>query len=434
GLDRAQLLVDAGVDDETFERFVDLYAGARSAVLIWSMGITQHTHGVDGVRSIVNVGLARGNVGRDGAGLMPIRGHSGVQGGAEMGAYATALPGGDPVDAEHAGEWARRWGFDVPGEVGLTAPEMLEAAERGELDVLFVDGSNLLEVMPDPPRVEAALGRVPLRVHQDIVLTSQMFVDGDDVILLPAATRYEQEGGGTSTTTERQIAFSPQVAEPLGEARSEWRIFAELASLVRPDLGDRFAWPDNRALRAEIAAVVPLYAGIEDLTETGDAVQYGGRHLCASGVFPLPDGRARFSVVDVEPTALGPDQWYVSTRRGKQFNSMILSTTDPLTGAARDAVYIDRHDAGLLGVAEGDPITLTSDAGAFVGRAKLVRLPSRSLQVHWPEGNVLLHAGPSQREPRSRIPDYNAVVTLRIGAPAVVDVPVSVSVALDPPT
>ena len=73
-----------------------------SAVLIWSMGITQHTHGVDGVRSIVNVGLARGNVGRDGAGLMPIRGHSGVQGGAEMGAYATALPGGDPVDAEHA--------------------------------------------------------------------------------------------------------------------------------------------------------------------------------------------------------------------------------------------------------------------------------------------------------------------------------------------
>ena len=77
---------------------------------------------------------------------------------------------------------------------------------------------------------------MPLRVHQDVVLTSQMFVDGDDVILLPAATRYEQEGGGTSTTTERQIAFSPQVAEPLGEARSEWRIFAELASRVRPEL------------------------------------------------------------------------------------------------------------------------------------------------------------------------------------------------------
>ena len=126
---------------------------------------------------------------------------------------------------------------------------------------------------------------MPLRVHQDIVLTSQMFVEGDDVILLPAATRYEQEGGGTSTTTERQIAFSPQVADPPGDARSEWRIFAELAARVRPDLADRFAWVDNRALRAEIADLVPMYAGIEDLEQVGDAVQYGGRHLCPGGRF-----------------------------------------------------------------------------------------------------------------------------------------------------
>jgi predicted molibdopterin-dependent oxidoreductase YjgC len=292
---------------------------------------------------------------------------------------------------------------------------MLDAAGRGELDVLFVDGSNLLEVLPDPPRVEAALGRVPLRVHQDIVLTSQMFVDGDDVILLPAATRYEQEGGGTSTTTERQVAFSPQVAEPLGEARSEWRIFAELASRVRPDLATRFTWADNRALRAEIAALVPQYAGIEDLAETGDAVQYGGRHLCAGGRFPLPGGRARFSVVDVAPTPLGPDEWFVSTRRGKQFNSMVLAETDPLTGAGRDAVYIDRHDAGAIGIGDGDPVTLTSETGRFEGHAKLVRLPARTLQVHWPEGNTLLAGGPSQRDPQSRIPDYNTVVTLQVG-------------------
>src|SRR5690606_23422277 len=147
---------------------------------------------------------------------------------------------------------------------------------------------NLLEVLPDPPRVEAALSRVPLRVHQDIVLTSQMFVEGDDVILLPAATRYEQEGGGTSTTTERQIAYSPQIVPPPGEARSEWRVFADLAARVRPDLAEHFAWPDNVALRREIARLVPMYAGIEDLEEVGDAVQYGGRHLCRDGDFPTP--------------------------------------------------------------------------------------------------------------------------------------------------
>ena len=110
-LDRATLLAQAGVDAATFERFVDLYAGRGAAVLVWSMGITQHTHGVDGVRAIVNVGLARGNVGRDGAGLMPIRGHSGVQGGAEMGAYATAFPGGEPVDDDHAALWSRAVGL-----------------------------------------------------------------------------------------------------------------------------------------------------------------------------------------------------------------------------------------------------------------------------------------------------------------------------------
>jgi anaerobic selenocysteine-containing dehydrogenase len=117
----------------------------------------------------------------------------------------------------------------------------------------------------------------------------------------------------------------------------------------------------------------------------------------------------------VAPTALAADQWYVSTRRGKQFNSMVLASTDPLTGARRDAVYIDEHDAGVIGVADGDPLVLVGAAGRFAGRAKLVRLPARTLQVHWPEGNVLLSGGAEHREPASRVPDYNTVVTLEVG-------------------
>ena len=275
------------------------------------MGITQHRHGVEGVQAIVNVALARGNVGRNGSGLMPIRGHSGVQGGAEMGAYSTAFPGGVTVSAESARELSAMWGFDVPATPGITAPEMVLAAERDELDVLFLDGSNFLDVMPDPKRVEAALARVSLRVHQDIVLTSQMFIDGDDVILLPAATRYEQEGGGTSTTTERQIAFSPEIVSAPGEARSEWRIFSDIATRMNPALAPYFSWTDNKALRTEIAQVVPMYAGIENLSKTHDAVQYGGRHLCAGGEFPLPDGRARFTALDVSPPSIHPGHFFL---------------------------------------------------------------------------------------------------------------------------
>ena len=406
------LLVEAGLTAAQLEAFVDEYASASSAILLWSMGITQHRHAGEGVKGIVNLALARGNVGRDGAGLMPLRGHSGVQGGAEMGAYATALPGGLEPNEANSGALAEQWGFPVPAHSGLTAAEMPEAAERGELDVLWMSGGNFLDVLPDPKRVHAALGRIPLRVHQDIVVSSQMLVDGDDVILLPVHTRYEQEGGGTETTTERRVVFSPEIPREVGEARSEWRLFAEVAARVKPELVEHFAWRDNQALRAEIAEVVPSYAGIETLRDTGDNVQWGGPHLAAGGVFPTDSGRGRFSVADRPEMELPEGSFTVATRRGKQFNSMIFGEHDPMNGSERDTVFMDPADARVLGLLEGDAVTLRSDTGSYTGRVHLIRLPRRALQVHWPEGNVLIPSGPEHREGPSRVPDYNAVVTV----------------------
>ena len=403
-----ELVASSGVPRDAFDAFVDLYAAAPTAILVWSMGITQRRESVEGVKAIVNVALARGNVGRNGTGLMPIRGHSGVQGGAEMGAYSTALPGGIPVTPESAAALAAQWGFAVPGHVGLTAPEMVEAAERGDLDVLYLAGGSFLDVLPDPPRVRAALESVPVRVHQDIVLTEQMLLDppdGGEVILLPAATRYEQEGGGTETTTERRIVYSPPIAVGrIGEARSEWRIFADLARRVRPDLAHAFDWADGDALRREIAAVVPLYAGIEHLKATGDEVQYGGRHLAID--------RAVFSVVDAAPPRLAIGEFEVTTRRGKQFNSMVQGDVDPLNGAHRDEILVSHNDAKRFGLADGDAIVLRSATGELHGRVRRERMPAGSIQVHWPEGNVLIAGGPEHREPRSNVPDYTAIVTL----------------------
>jgi molybdopterin-dependent oxidoreductase alpha subunit len=408
------LLAQAGVDVATLDAFVDELVRAGGAIHLWSMGITQHRDSADSVRGIVNLALAQGGVGRDGVGLMPIRGHSGVQGGAEMGAYATSLPGGRAVDASGAAEMSRLWGFPVPDRPGLTAPEMVEAGGRGELDVLWMSGGNFVDVLPDPAAVRSALSRVPLRVHQDVVVTSQMLVDGDDVVLLPVTTRYEQEGGGTETITERRIVFSPEIPRQVGEARTEWRLFAEVANRVRPSLRPRFSWPRNADLRAEIAEVVPAYAGIEELSSPGDAVQYGGRHLCAGGEFPTPSGRGRFSVLvpPVPAVSVGDGAFVVTTRRGKQFNSMVHGRIDPLTGAERDAVFMDGDDAASLGLADGDRVRLRSDTGVYEGHVQLARLPARTLQVHWPEGNVLVPAGPSHREPTSKVPDYSAVVTV----------------------
>jgi molybdopterin-dependent oxidoreductase alpha subunit len=401
---------DAGATTDDMARFARMYAGAKSAVLVWSMGITQHEHGVENVQAIVNLGLARGNVGRPGAGLMPIRGHSGVQGGAEMGCYSTAFPGGVAIDDESAAALGEQWGFPVPTEPGLTAAEMVDAARVGSLDVLWSSGGNFLDVLPAPAVTRTALAATPLRIHQDILVTHQMFVEPrDTVVLLPAATRYEQVGGGTSTTTERRVAFSPEIPGPrIGEARSEWHIFADVARRVRPELADRFGCENAEAIRAEIARVVPSYAGIEHLRETGDAIQVGGERLCEGGNFPTPDGRGHFTVVVPHPGIVPEGRFVLSTRRGKQFNSMVWQERDPLTGAGRDALFLSDADAGTLGVTDGDAVLVRSDFGEMRARVHLAPIRPGNVQAFFPEANRLL--SPTRHEPQSRVPDYNAVV------------------------
>ncbi len=404
----------SGITRDHMERFARRYASAGSAVIVWSMGVTQHEHGIDNVEAIINLALARGNVGRTGAGLMPIRGHSGVQGGAEMGAYATAFPGGVPIDATNAATLSAQYGFTVPSEPGLSAEAMLESAERGELDVLWSSGGNFLEVLPDPGRIEIALGRVPLRVHQDIVMSSQMLVDGDVVLLLPAATRYEQRGGGTETTTERRIAFSPEVAGPRpGEVRAEWEIFAEVAQRTHPERAHLVTFDSADGVRAEIARIVPSYVGVELLRKTGDAVQWGGPTLCEGGQFPTPDGRARFTAVAPPDHAVGPGQLRLSTRRGKQFNTMVLAEHDSLTGVDRDAVLLATTDAQRIGVRHGEAVVVRSVHGELRGRAHLSPIAPGNVQVLFPEGNVLLGLG---RRDESGVPDYTTVVDV-VAAP-----------------
>ena len=422
----------AGSSVADLERFAATYAAADASVLVWSMGITQHTFGTDNVRAIVDLALARGNVGRPGAGLMPIRGHSGVQGGAEMGAYATAFPGGEPITPASAAELSAAWGFEVPATRGRSATELVEAAGRGEVDVLWSSGGNFLDTLPDPVGVRHALEQVGLRVHVDIVAASQMLIDGEQVLLLPAMTRYEQPGGGTETTTERRIVFSPEIPRPgrsresgegsevgdadaadhagngLGEARAEWDVLLELARRVDPQRAHLLGCETAAAIRAEIARVVPAYAGIERLAATGDQVQWGGTRLCDGWRFPTPDARARFVPVRPHQADLPPGRLHLSTRRGKQFNSMIFKDIDPITGAGRDALLISAEDAARLGVGDDEAVLVRSEHGQVRARVRLAAMRAGNVQMFFPEANPLLD--PTRRDPVGLVPDYNAVV------------------------
>ncbi len=401
----------SGTSRDEMSAFAKMVKEASKAVFVWSMGITQHECGEDNVRSIINLALTKGFVGREGCGLMPIRGHSGVQGGAEMGCYATVFPGGKPITPENAAQLSQYWGFEVPASEGLIAPEMINAAHHGDLDVLISVGGNFLEVLPEPDYVEAALKKIPLRVHIDIVLSSQMLVEpADTVVLLPATTRYEIPGGVTETNTERRVIFSPEILGPrIGEARPEWEVFLELARRVKPDLADKLAFADTAAIRQEIAQVVPQYAGIQHLQQAGDQFQYGGSHLCFGWNFPTADGKAHFGVLLPRQRELPEGYFLLATRRGKQFNSMVQERKDAITGAVREAVLINTADAAQLGLKNGDQVILKNELGELPCQIYIAPIQSGNLQVHWPEGNVLLDKSKRSLE---GVPDYNAIVRL----------------------
>ncbi|HZD70547.1 MAG TPA: FdhF/YdeP family oxidoreductase [Actinomycetes bacterium] len=402
----------SGASRQEMEALARMLAEARTAVLVWSMGVTQHEFGEDNVRAVINLGLSKGFIGREHCGLMPVRGHSGVQGGAEMGAYSTVLPGGIAIDEASAAKLSELWGFEVPAKRGLTAVEMIDAAHDGKLDVLLSSGGNFLEVLPDPHRVEKGLANVPLRVHMDIVLSSQMLVDpAGDVVLLPAATRYEMPGGVTETSTERRVIFSPEIPGPrIGEARPEWEVFIELAKRVRPELADKVHYASTAAIRRDIARSIPSYDGIQALAREGDQFQYGGPLLAKDWKFPTPDGRAHFVTVPLPKVELPEGRFLATTRRGKQFNSMVHERRDALTGAIREAVLISRVDAERLGLADGDPVVLSNDSGELRGRALIAPVKPGNVEIHWPEGEVLIDSG--RRSPQAGIPDYNAVVSV----------------------
>ena len=309
--------------------FAALLAGARNGVIVWSMGVTQHERGEDNVRAIVNLALARGWVGREGCGLMPIRGHSGVQGGAEMGCYATAFPGGAEINEANAAALSERWGFEVPASPGLTAPEMIDAAGRGELDVLFASGGNFLDVLPDPDSVATTLGRLPLRVHMDIVASSQMLVDPPPGERGPAPPGGDPlRGPGRGDRDERPSAGSSSAPRSrparIAEARPEWSVFSDLAARVRPELAERIRFAGTAAIRGRdrrggAALRADRGASARAATRSSTAARSCRRAPSSRPPtgeptsFPLPSpSRCR-------PTAASP----LSTRRGKQFNSMV---------------------------------------------------------------------------------------------------------------
>jgi predicted molibdopterin-dependent oxidoreductase YjgC len=287
---------------------------------------------------------------------------------------------------------------------------MMEAAARGEIDFLYNVGGNLFAVLPDPNWVREAFDKVKVRIHQDIVFNTSTVLEGDVVLVLPAQTRYEQRGGGTSTSTERRVRFSPEIPghPQVGECRPEWEIPAQIAAAAFPKRATQLGWRDAGEIRVEMDVAMPLYKGIAGLKQAGDWIQWGGPYLFADLKFPMPDGRARFTVLEPVRIEVPDGHLYLTTRRGKQFNSIVIKDHDPVQGGKqRDDLLISGADLVKLGMEDGERARLVNETGTFDVTLRKADIRPGVVQAYWPECNVVIGR---RIDPRSEEPDYNAVV------------------------
>ncbi|HEX9794989.1 MAG TPA: molybdopterin-dependent oxidoreductase [Planctomycetota bacterium] len=413
GLGWDELESDSGSTRAEMAALARTFAGARTAVAVYSMGLTQHAFGVDNVKAIVNLMLSRGMFGREKCGVMPIRGHSGVQGGGECGVDPHKYPGGGKVGPDTA-RFEQLWGRPLSAEPGLRTAGLLHRAHAGGIDFFYNLGGNLIDNMPDPDYMREAYARVRFRVHQDVVFNPSTVAEpGEAVLVLPAQTRYEHAGGITSTSTERRVRFSPEIpGRRIAEARAEWWIPAQVVAAIDPTLREVLEYHGGTAeIRGEMEAAMPAYAGVAAFAKAGDSIQWGGTQLCRDGSFAgMPGEQARFSPVPLPHRDIPEGRFLVTTRRGKQFNSIVFSDRDALQGGRRrDEVFLAAEDAERLGLRVGDRVRLHNEVGSMEATVRRGDLPPRTLQAYWPEANVLI---PRAYDPVSGEPDYNGIVEI----------------------
>jgi molybdopterin-dependent oxidoreductase alpha subunit len=291
----------AGVPRQEMERFAALYGSVSSAVFVYDTGLTRQQSGTDNVKAVVNLALARGMLGRENCGILPIRAYSGLQGGDECGIAPDQFPGGFAIDNETARRFSNLWRHPVSSAPGLNLAQMLKAAGKRRLKGLYLLGADPFESFADHRWVADALSRVQVRIHQNTVLNPSVLVDGPEaVLILPAKTRYEQKGGGIVTTNERKICFTPEIpGHSIGESLPAWQIPTTIARGSMPNGDLLFPFNDAQSIREEMARIIPFYHQVNKLADDGNYFQWGGPQLFKGGIFRgMPGERALFSALD----------------------------------------------------------------------------------------------------------------------------------------
>jgi formate dehydrogenase alpha subunit len=400
-----------GIPAEDLAQAARLFAGSKASTILYAMGITQHSHGTDNVKSLANLAMATGQIGRPSTGLNPLRGQNNVQGACDMGALPNVYPGYQTVTSpELQKKFEAAWGVSLALHAGLTLVEMMNSMAEGKVKGMFILGENPRLSDPDSTHVEAALRNCEFLVVQDIFMTETAELAH---VVLPAACFAEVDG--TFTNTERRVLRVRKAVEPPGEARPDVDI---LVDLIRR-MGVKQAAGTPKEVFDEIRNLTPSYAGITYDRLEGQGLQWPcplenhpGTPILHEGTFSR--GLGLFSPIEHQEPMERPTSDYPFTLTTGRilYHYHTGSMTRRCEGieALAPSCNAEIHplDAGELGIGEGDEVLLSSRRGEIKVRAQLTnRVPRKTVFVpfHYAEAVVNKLTLPAL-DPISKIPEF----------------------------
>lgn len=399
----------SGVSRDQITQIAEMYGTARHVVFGWTMGITHHLHGTDNVRMIANVALLRGMVGRPNAGLMPIRGHSNVQG---VGSVGVA----PQLKKAILERYEQRLGVPAPTSPGLDTMACMQAADNEQMDVALCLGGNLYGSNPDATFAEQALRKIGLVTYLSTTLnTGHAWGRGRETLVLPVLPRDEESQATTQESMFSYVRLSDGGPSRYQGPRGEVAVLTDLGRAVLGEQGS-VKWSElasHDAVRQLIADLIPGYEAVRDIGQTKREFHIPGRHLAASA-FPTPSGKAKFMTPPL-PTLpeLAERQLRLMTIRSEgQFNTVVYEDEDLYRGQdRRDVILMHPDDLQRLGLAPDQPVRVSNAVGELrYQRARPFDVRPGNAMMYCPEANVLV---PRDVDPSSKTPAFkHAVVTI----------------------
>jgi formate dehydrogenase major subunit len=408
-----------GVDKELIIESAKIYGSAERASIVYCMGVTQFTHGVEAVKALCNLAMITGNVGKEGTGVNPLRGQNNVQGACDMGALPNVFPGYQKVEYSYK-LFEEYWKTDLNPNSGLTIPEMIDESGKN-IKFLYIMGENPMVSDPDVRHVEKALKSLDFLVVQDIFLTET--AELADVVL-PASCWAEKEG--TFTNTERRVQLIRRAINPPGDALEDWIIIKKLAEKL--GYKDKFNYNRAEDIFNEIRKVTPQYRGI-----TYKRLKTGGIHWpCLDENHPgtkilhrerflTDNGRGKIFPVEYREVAELPDKNYpfiLTTGRiifHYHTGTMTRKSKHIISEINEGFVEIHPEDAKKLNIGNKELVKVSSRRGEIKVKAKITENIKKGvvfMPFHFAEcaANMLTNTA---LDPNCKIPEFK-VCAVRI--------------------